>query len=56
MCFHIKVSDVLSRDFCSFQLKFNKNNAYKISIKENKNKQLGQNDIIGNCLLINIQC
>ena len=36
----------------SFQLTFNSNNAYKISFKENKNKQLELNDMNGRCLFL----
>ena len=51
-----KVSDVQKRDICSFQLTLQSNNAYKISLNENKSQPLGINDMNGLCLLINIHC
>ena len=52
----LMVSDVQYRDICSFHLALQSNNAYKISLKENKSQPLELIEMNWNCLYINIRC
>ena len=49
--------ETLLKNYSSLNiLTFISNNAFEISLNENKNQQLGLNDISGQCFLMNIWC